>query len=298
MEEPFEPYVSWFQNVLEQSGAASNTCRSYLAAVRQYYQFYDTFSAEAFQSHRSWLLSHYTPNTANCRILGINRYLSALRELSEAPASSVPPALAQASQLLSRPGIPSRIMGVTYQKKHFLDSIISQRDYEKLKRGLKKDNNMFWYFVVRFLGATGARVSELTQIRREHVALGFMDLYSKGGKLRRIYFPDALCRETLLWLGSRPEETDYIFAGRQGRPITPRGIGSQLKQLACRYHIPPETVYPHSFRHRFAKNFLSRFNDIALLADLLGHESIETTRIYLTKSRAEQRALIDRIVTW
>ena len=65
-----------------------------------------------------------------------------------------------------------------------------------------------------------------------------------------------------------------------------------------KYRIPEETVYPHSFRHRFAKNFLAQFNDIALLADLMGHESIETTRIYLTKSCEEQRALIDRIVTW
>ena len=57
-------------------------------------------------------------------------------------------------------------------------------------------------------------------------------------------------------------------------------------------------MYPHSFRHRFAKNFLTKFNDISLLAHLVGHESIETTRIYLTRSSDEQRELIDRIVTW
>jgi site-specific recombinase XerD len=57
-------------------------------------------------------------------------------------------------------------------------------------------------------------------------------------------------------------------------------------------------VYPHSFRHRFAKNFLLRFNDISLLADLMGHESIETTRIYLTRSSKEQQKLLDEIITW
>ena len=82
------------------------------------------------------------------------------------------------------------------------------------------------------------------------------------------------------------------------KPDHPRGISSQLKTLAIRCQIPPETVYPHSFRHRFAKNFLEKFNDISLLADLMGHESIETTRIYLTKSTQEQRELIDKIVTW
>ena len=59
-----------------------------------------------------------------------------------------------------------------------------------------------------------------------------------------------------------------------------------------------EQVYPHSFRHRFAKNFLEKFNDISLLADLMGHESIETTRIYLTRSSEEQQKLIDRVVKW
>lgn len=72
----------------------------------------------------------------------------------------------------------------------------------------------------------------------------------------------------------------------------------QLKNIAKRYQINPATMYPHSFRHRYAINFLKRFNDISLLADLLGHDSIETTRIYLMKSSQEQQTVIDRVVTW
>ena len=185
-----------------------------------------------------------------------------------------------------------------HQQKPFLNNVISKRDYERLKRCLKRDGNMFWYFVVRFLGATGARVGELIQIKAEHLQTGCMDLYSKGGKMWRIYFPETLCAETLSWLNNRNIQTGFIFTGRLGQPITPRGIESQLKVFARQYHIPEETVYPHSFRHRFAKNFLAKFNDISLLADLMGHESIETTRIYLTRSSDEQRALIDKVVTW
>ena len=69
-------------------------------------------------------------------------------------------------------------------------------------------------------------------------------------------------------------------------------------KLAVKYGIDPAVVYPHSFRHRFAKSFLERCNDIAFLADLMGHESIETTRIYLRKTATEQRALVDNIVDW
>ena len=122
--------------------------------------------------------------------------------------------------------------------------------------------------------------------------------YSKGGKVRRIYFPEKLCGEMLSWLALRGIRSGFVFTNRQGKQITPRGISSQLKVLARHYRISPDTVYPHSFRHRFAKNFLSKFNDISLLADLMGHESIETTRIYLTRSSDEQRVLIDKIVTW
>ena len=80
--------------------------------------------------------------------------------------------------------------------------------------------------------------------------------------------------------------------------MTTRGISGQLKKLAIRYGISVKVVYPHSFRHRFAKTFLERYNDIAFLADLMGHESIETTRIYLRKTATEQRELIDEIIDW
>ena len=80
--------------------------------------------------------------------------------------------------------------------------------------------------------------------------------------------------------------------------ITTRGISGQLKKLAVKYGINPAVVYPHSFRHRFAKSFLERCNDIAFLADLMGHESIETTRIYLRKTATEQREIVDTIVDW
>ena len=76
------------------------------------------------------------------------------------------------------------------------------------------------------------------------------------------------------------------------------GIASQLKHFAEKYGMNKEEVYPHSFRHRFAKNFLDRFNDLALLADLMGHESIETTRIYLRRTASEQQKIVDKVVNW
>ena len=76
------------------------------------------------------------------------------------------------------------------------------------------------------------------------------------------------------------------------------GIRSQLKTFADRYHLDPKVVYPHSFRHRFAKNFIENGGDIAFLSNLLGHTSIETTRIYLRRSSTEQSLIVNQIVDW
>lgn len=272
--------LEYFKERLRQRGASSNTVNAYARSLVLYTSLYGDLSLESLNDYRKYLIAHYKPSTANSRIYGMNQYLK-LREQDGA-------------------GLPAgyRMAAVKMQHRPFLDNVISQRDYERLKRGLRKDNDIFWYFVVHFLGSTGARISELLQIKAEHIRMGYMDLYSKGGKVRRVYFPETLCRDALSWLETRNLQTGFVFTNRSNAPFTARGISLQLKVLAKRYRIPPDTVYPHSFRHRFAKNFLSRFNDIALLADLMGHDSIETTRIYLTRSSKEQRALIDRIVTW
>ena len=136
------------------------------------------------------------------------------------------------------------------------------------------------------------------QIKVEHVFNGYFDLYSKGGKLRRLYIPKKLKTETETWLAEKGVTSGYLFLNRFGDRITVRGISQQLKNYAHKYGLNPKVVYPHSFRHRFAKNFLEKYNDISLLADLMGHESIETTHIYLRKTASEQQEIVDKVVTW
>lgn len=128
--------------------------------------------------------------------------------------------------------------------------------------------------------------------------VGHLDLYSKGGKLRRLYIPQSLQKEAINWLNNKEQVSGFIFLNRFGNRLTARGISGQLKKLAIRYGINPAVIYPHSFRHRFAKNFLEQSNDIAFLADLMGHESIETTRIYLRKTSTEQREIVDDVIVW
>ena len=176
--------------------------------------------------------------------------------------------------------------------------MISQPDYEYLRDSLLKDGRKKWYFIVRFLAATGARISELLKIKVEHVRIGYLDINSKGGKTRRIYIPEALRKSALEWLSEAKIESGFIFLNRRGKVMTPTGLGSKLKKLGVKYGLDAQVVYPHSFRHRFAKNFIEKYNDIALLADLMGHSNIETTRIYLRRTHAEQREIVDTVITW
>ena len=191
-----------------------------------------------------------------------------------------------------------KISFIKFQQKTYIDNVISSSDYEYFKKCLKDDNEMLWYFVIRFMAATGARVSELITIKVEHVKIGYIDLYTKGGKIRRLYIPISLKEECLQWLKDKNITTGFIFLNRYGQKITTRGISGQLKKFAKKYGLDLKVVYPHSFRHRFAKSFLEKYNDIALLADLMGHENIETTRIYLRKTSTEQQYIVDKYVDW
>lgn len=168
----------------------------------------------------------------------------------------------------------------------------AQQEVEYKLTHFPTDSNKtpFVQFLLRFL--------QLIRIKIEHVQLGYFDLYSKGGKLRRLFIPKILREETLKWLCETQRTSGYLFLNRYGDRITTRGISQQLKNYADKYGLDSKVVYPHSFRHRYAKNFLEKYNDIALLADLMGHESIETTRIYLRRTASEQQALVDKIVTW
>lgn len=263
-----------FERHLRGTNLSENTVSSYLFAIKQYSEQYGEITQKNLKSYKVWLIESYKPKTVNLRLRAINCYLESIgKEKWKLPFVKV-------------------------QQKSFLENVISEADYEYFKSCLKKDDEMFWYFVIRFLAATGARVSELIQIKVEHIKLGYLDLYSKGGKLRRIYIPKALQGEALAWLESKNQASGFIFLNKYGDRITTRGISGQLKKLAVRYNINPVVVYPHSFRHRFAKSFLERCNDISFLADLMGHESIETTRIYLRKTATEQREIVDTIVDW
>ena len=266
--------VTKFETFLRRLDLAKNTVSSYVWTVNYFERTYKEFNKKNLLAYKGYLVENFKPQTVNLRLQAINKYLEFIKQ----------------DKL--------KLRFIKVQQKNFLENVISNADYKFLKSSLLSDGYKDWYFIVWFMTATGSRVSELLQIKAEHVQNGHLDLYTKGGKMRRIYIPKTLQKDALQWLQERHLSTGYIFLNRFGERITTRGIAMQLKHFADKYGLKREVVYPHSFRHRYAKNFLDRFNDIALLADLMGHESIETTRIYLRRTASEQQQIVDKVVIW
>ena len=263
-----------FKTFLINGNMAKNTVSAYCYAVNDYFARHRVLNKKSLLLYKTYLIETFKPKTVNLRIQALNKYLEFEGKTK------------------------LRLKSVKVQQRTYLENVISNADYAFLKNRLKKEENKEWYFVVRFLAATGARVSELVQIKVEHVRIGYFDIYTKGGKIRRLFIPKTFRKEAEEWLKMSDRESGYLFLNRFGERITTRGISQQLKNYAEKYGLNTKVVYPHSFRHRFAKNFLEKFNDIALLADLMGHESIETTRIYLRRTSAEQQEIVDKVITW
>lgn len=263
-----------YQEYLYERNLAENTITSYIGAVRQYYRQYRKITPQNLQMHRFMLIDKYAPGTANLRIRAMSQYLKFL-------------------------DIEDVVLPlIKVQRRMQLENVISQADYEYLKRRLWEDEKFNYYFAVRCMAATGVRVSELVQFRVEDIARGFKDIHSKGDKVRRIYIPKALRIAMDEWLEGEGRDHGRLFLNNLGDPMSESAIRCQLKAFSGQYQLAPECMYPHSFRHRFAISFIEQCGDISLLANLLGHENLETTRIYLRRSSTEQYRIVNKVVNW
>lgn len=269
-----EQMIRDFQLDLKKRQMSENTILAYTAGVSQFLNLYGAISHDSLKLYKCYLLEHYKPQTINLRIRSINSFMEFLR-LDENP-----------------------ITMVHIQQKSFLENVISPADYKYLKQCLLRDGDYLYYFIVRTMAATGARISELTKLQIDDVRRGYLDLYSKGSRARRIYIPLQVRRACQIWLNHQNRQSGYLFLNRSGNPVTPAAVRKTLKRFAGLYGLEPSVLHPHSFRHLFAKNFLETCGDISMLSDILGHESIETTRIYLRRSHLEQKRLVNQIVNW
>lgn len=273
-QESAEQTVTAFQVYLNDQNMSPNTVSSYVFGARDFLQRYGEVTPDHISLYKTYLIDRYRPQTVNARIRALNCFLKFLGNKEH------------------------RTKLLKIHQKKYTEYVISQADYEYLKRRLWEDGQFTFYYIVRLTAATGVRVSELVTFDCEDASTGYKDITSKGEKMRRVYIPTVLQRKLLLWLSKEGRRSGPLFLSHRGCRISVSGVRKQLKTLGCRYGLDPRVVYPHSLRHRFAKNFIESGGDISFLSDLLGHESIETTRIYLRRTSTEQAQIFNQVVDW
>lgn len=171
---------------------------------------------------------------------------------------------------------------------------LSRQEYQRLldtARTLGRDRLAL---VMETICAAGIRVSEVRYITVEAAQRGRAEISLKG-KIRTILLPRKLCRKLLKYAKKNKTVSGEIFLTRNGTSLSRRQIWAELKHL-CKYAgVEPSKVFPHNLRHLFATLFYKACKDIVRLADVLGHSSIETTRIYLVTSGTEHIRQLERL---
>ena len=274
MTEINEIKIIYFKKYLQENGCSENTIRSYSSTAYSFLSKYDTVTSENLIDYRNSLLNSRKSSTINQKINAINRYIK-FENNGTANANLI-----------------------KVHRAVYIDNVISNEEYELFKKQLLKDKKYKLYFLIRFMASTGMRISEVLQLTTDDIRIGHCNIRSKGNKERRIYIPSALSYEAMLWMTEYNINNGYIFINQYGGRMSPSGVRYLIKHYGSKYGIPESHLHPHAFRHRFALNFINVHKDISMLADLLGHESIETTRIYLKKTADEQKNLINLIVNW
>ncbi|MCI9448859.1 MAG: tyrosine-type recombinase/integrase [Clostridiales bacterium] len=150
------------------------------------------------------------------------------------------------------------------------------------------------FYIIRAIGETGIRVSELQYITVEAVRSGRAQVRNKN-KIRVIFIPKNLQAVLKKYIAETKVKSGSIFVTKGGKPINRSNIWRDMKSLCKRAGVSAEKVFPHNLRHLFARTFYSIDKDIVRLADILGHSSIDTTRIYTVESGAKHILGLERV---
>lgn len=171
---------------------------------------------------------------------------------------------------------------------------MTREDYGRLLSAAEGMGKTRLALLMETICATGIRVSEVKYITLEALRAGRAEISLKG-KVRTILIPGKLCRKLERYAKKQNIATGEIFLTRRGKGLSRRQIWAEMKALCARAGVAASKVFPHNLRHLFARTFYRASRDVAQLADVLGHSSIETTRIYLLSTGANHTRQLERL---
>lgn len=268
--------ISAFASSLVRAERTPATIEKYLRSVRAFFLYLDgqPVTKDAVVAWKEHLQSvgGYSPSTVNASLAAINDLFTFLGWTD------------------------CRAHYLKVQRRLFRDAgqELGREDYERLITAARESGRERIALVMETICATGIRVSEVRYITVEAARSGQADIALKG-KVRTILLPGKLCRKLLKYARQQKTASGEIFLTKSGKPLSRRQIWAEMKRLCLRAGVAPTKVFPHNLRHLFARTFYQATRDVAKLADVLGHSSIETTRIYLISTGAQHRRDLDRL---
>jgi len=171
---------------------------------------------------------------------------------------------------------------------------LTRAEYIRLLEAANKKHNERLNLIIQTICGTGIRVSELQYITVEALGKGEAVVNCKG-KNRRIFIVPELKKKLLRYVKEQKISSGAVFITRNGKPVSRNNIWKEMKALCEQAHVAPSKVFPHNLRHLFARTFYGIEKDIAKLADILGHASINTTRIYIVTTGAEHKRKMEHM---
>lgn len=169
---------------------------------------------------------------------------------------------------------------------------LTKEEYHRLLRTARSEGKQRLYLLMETIGSTGIRISELRFITVQAVHTGRAAVSLKG-KTRTVLLPSQLCRKLKHYIKEKKIYEGSVFVTRTGNPVDRSNILHEMKQLCELAGVERKKIFPHNLRHLFACTYYRLEKNISHLADLLGHSSIDTTRIYTQTSGEEQMRQIN-----
>lgn len=234
-----------------------------------------------------WLGAQWLDKAA---VVAFKEYLS-----KEYAVASVNSMLSSVNRYLEFAGYPEcRVKTIRQQRRIFRaeEKELSQEEYARLLQTAKRNPRLC--LLMQTICATGIRVSEHRFITVEAAERGIAEVQLKG-KQRRVFLPRDLCRALLRYAKKQGISSGSIFVTSTGKPLDRCNIWAEMKKLCVAANVAREKVFPHNLRHLFARTYYAMEKDIVRLADILGHSSINTTRIYTMESGETHRRQIEKM---
>lgn len=261
--------VKRYEQELVRQEKSQSTIRKYRHDLEYFFDWLrekhdNTLTKEKVVSYKAMLTAKYAAASVNSMLAAVNGFLTYMNWNE------------------------CRVKLLKIQRSIYIDpeQELSEEEYHRLLRAAQAKKNQKLFYLLQTICATGIRVSELVFVTVEAIRKGKTTVLNKG-KSRVIFIPKALCAQLKRYCEKQKLSRGSIFVTRSGQPLNRSNIWTMMKALCETANVARNKVFPHNLRHLFARTFYKKERDLDHLAAVLGHSSVNTTRIY-TKTTSEE----------